>query len=538
MKTNLGSGPMRLLGLGVLLAWCPAALAQSEMNVPLFLSNSDGMGRQGFVRIINHSGEAGMVTVTATDDAGMSPDPVTLALGARETKHFNSDDLEMNDRDRLSGGVGNPTSGYWRLQISTELDGVEALAYVRTTADGFLTSMHDRVRGRDMDGAMMHHVRVFNPGSNANQQSMLRLVNPMADDASVTITGLDDAGGLGEADVGLTLPAGQAMMLSAKDLEAPASGGRTGALGDGAGKWQLFVSADQAIWVMSLMGTPTGHLTNLSTATSMMDYLPLERSDPPPPDPGGMSPGSKFRDCAECPELVVVPAGMFMMGAPESEAGSESNERPVHAVSVPSFAAGVYEVTFAEWDACLAAGGCGGYSPGDYGWGRDRRPVVAVSWEDAQLYLEWLSDRAERRYRLLSESEWEYAARAGTTGPFHTGSTISTDQANYDGSHTYGGGVQGENRERTLPVGSFPANGFGLHDVHGNVFEWVRDCWNDDYLGAPSDGSAWESGRCDGHVLRGGSYDGAPRVLRTANRRWVLSGDRHNNNGFRVATTL
>ena len=285
MKTNLGSGPMRLLGLGVLLAWCPAALAQSEMNVPLFLSNSDGMGRQGFVRIINHSDEAGMVTVTATDDAGMSPDPVTLALGARETKHFNSDDLEMNDRDRLSGGVGNPTSGYWRLRISTELDGVEALAYVRTTADGFLTSMHDRVRGRDMDGAMMHHVRVFNPGSNTNQQSMLRLVNPMADDASVTITGLDDAGGLGEADVGLTLPAGQSMMLSAADLEDEASG-RTGTLGDGAGKWQLFVSADQAIWVMSLMGTPTGHLTNLSTATSMMDYLPPERQEPEPPTGG------------------------------------------------------------------------------------------------------------------------------------------------------------------------------------------------------------------------------------------------------------
>ena len=292
MRTNLGSGPMRLLGLGVLLAWCPVALAQSEMNVPLFLSNSDGMGRQGFVRIINHSDSAGMVTVTATDDDGMSPDPVTLALGARETKHFNSDDLEMNDRDRLSGGVGNPTQGYWRLQISTDLDGVEALAYVRTTADGFLTSMHDRVRGRDMDGTMMHHVRVFNPGSNTNQQSMLRLVNPMADDASVTITGLDDAGSLGEADVSLTLPAGKAMMLSAADLEAEASG-RTGALGGGAGKWQLFVSADQAIWVMSLMGTPTGHLTNLSTATSMMDYLPPERSAPPPdPEPptGGEDP--------------------------------------------------------------------------------------------------------------------------------------------------------------------------------------------------------------------------------------------------------
>ena len=308
MKTNLGSGLMRLLGLGVLLAWCPAALAQSEMNVPLFLSNSDGMGRQGFVRIINHSDSAGMVTVTATDDAGNLTDPVTLALGARETKHFNSDDLEMNDRDRLSGSVGNPAQGYWRLRISTAMDDVEALAYVRTT-DGFLTSMHDRVRGRDMDGTMMHHVRVFNPGSNANQQSMLRLVNPMADDASVIITGLDDAGMLGEADVGLTLPAGQAMMLSAADLEAEASGGRTGTLGDGAGKWQLFVSADQAIWVMSLMGTPTGHLTNLSTATSMADYMPPDREPPT---------GGEDAYAMMCVGIEVGPNEMVVSAGPQS----------------------------------------------------------------------------------------------------------------------------------------------------------------------------------------------------------------------------
>ncbi len=301
MKTNLGSGLMRLLGLGVLLAWCPAALAQSNMDVPLFLSNSDGMGRQGFVRIINHSDSEGTVTVTATDDAGMSPDPVTLALGARETKHFNSDDLEMNDRDRLSGGVGNPTQGFWRLRISTEMADVEALAYVRTT-DGFLTSMHDRVPARD--GTMMHHVRVFNPGSNTNQQSRLRLVNPTGNDASVTITGLDDAGSLGEADVGLTLPAGQAMMLSAADLEEEASG-RTGTLGDGAGKWQLFVSADQAIWVMSLMGTPTGHLTNLSTATSNTAYTPPERSAPPDPEPE--PPTGEDAYAATCVGLTVEP---------------------------------------------------------------------------------------------------------------------------------------------------------------------------------------------------------------------------------------
>ena len=252
--------------------------------------------------------------------------------------------------------------------------------------------------------------------------------------------------------------------------------------------------------------------------------------------------GDHFRDCPECPEMVVVPAGSFRMGAPESEAGSDDSERPVHGVSVPSFAAGVYEVMFAEWDACVAAGGCGGHRPGDKGWGRGRRPVIYVNWNDAQLYVEWLSGRTGRRYRLLSESEWEYAARAGTAGPFHTGATISTDQANYFGQYTYPAGDRvpdGLHRERTLPVGSFPANGFGLHDAHGNVWEWVEDCSNDNYQGAPSDGSAWKSGDCSFRVNRGGSLDSFPGGLRSANRGGTKSGYRsYGDIGFRVARTL
>ena len=254
--------------------------------------------------------------------------------------------------------------------------------------------------------------------------------------------------------------------------------------------------------------------------------------------------GERFRDCPECPEMVVVPSGTFLMGALESEAYSQDDERPVHRVSVPSFAAGVYEVTFAEWDACVAAGGCGGYRPDDEGWGRGCRPVIYVDWEDAQSYVEWLSGRTGRRYRLLSESEWEYAARAGTTGPFpfHTGSTISSDQANYDGRWSYPTNDRvpdGLYRERTLLVGSFLANGFGLHDVHGNVWEWVQDCWNGHYQGAPNDGSAWESGRCDLRVLRGGSwFFSFPRDLRSANRIWNFSGNRNFDYGFRVAQTL
>ena len=248
--------------------------------------------------------------------------------------------------------------------------------------------------------------------------------------------------------------------------------------------------------------------------------------------------GQRFRDCPECPDMVTVPAGLFLMGAPESEGRAYDDERPMHMVAVRSFAAGVYEVTFAEWDACVAGGGCGGRRPDDRGWGRGLRPVIDVSWNDAQLYVRWLSSRTGRRYRLLSELEWEYAARAGTTGPFHTGGTISTDQANYDGNFTYGDGVRGVYRERTVPVGSFPPNAFGLYDVHGNVWEWVQDCWNSSYQGAPIDGSAWKSGDCSDRVLRGGSWFNKPRYLRSANRSRDFTGFRNNSCGFRVARTL
>ena len=257
--------------------------------------------------------------------------------------------------------------------------------------------------------------------------------------------------------------------------------------------------------------------------------------------PADWKAGDLFRDCPECPEMVVVPAGTFRMGAPKSEEYSRDNERPVHSVSVPSFAAGVYELTFAEWDACAASGGCGGHRPEDGGWGRGRRPAIEVSWDDAQSYVRWLSGKTGKRYRLLSESEWEYVARAGTQTPFHTGSTITPQQANYDGRDSYPSGDYNPNglyRGQPLPVGSFPANGFGLHDVHGNVWEWVEDCWNDGYAGAPADGSAWESGDCSDRVLRGGSWYKVPWFLRSANRLRNTTAFRDYYDGFRVARTL
>ena len=165
--------------------------------------------------------------------------------------------------------------------------------------------------------------------------------------------------------------------------------------------------------------------------------------------------------------------------------------------------------------------------------------MINVSWDDAQQYVRWLSRETGERYRLLSESEWEYAARAGTSGPFHFGSTISSDLANYNGGQRYGSGGTGIYRVKTLPVGSFPANDFGLHDMHGNVWELVEDCWNESYAGAPDDGRAWTgNGDCSYRVIRGGSWNDPPGQIRSA-LRWLRStGERAGHVGFRVARTL
>ena len=248
--------------------------------------------------------------------------------------------------------------------------------------------------------------------------------------------------------------------------------------------------------------------------------------------------GRTFRDCPECPEMVVVPAGSFIMGSPHDELGRTKDEGPLHRVTISRpFDVGKYEVTFAEWEACVKAGGCR-HRPGNEGWGRGRRPAINVSWDDVKAYVKWLSEKTGKRYRLLSEAELEYAARAGTTTPFHFGRAISTSQANYNGNYTYGGGAKSVYRRKTVPVGSFPANGFGLHDAHGNVWEWVEDCWNGNYRGAPSDGSPWTSGDCSRRVLRGGSWKYKPGNLRSTNRSRSWPGNRVNFDGFRVARTL
>lgn len=247
------------------------------------------------------------------------------------------------------------------------------------------------------------------------------------------------------------------------------------------------------------------------------------------------APGRVFRDCTACPIMVEIPSGSFTMGSPESESGTD--EGPQHLVTIRSpFAVGAYEVTFAEWDACVRGGGCGGHEPDDEGWGRGNRPVVNVSWEDAQAYVEWLSREAGQGYRLLSEAEWEYVARAGTETARYWGESESGQCRYANGSNESAPCSDGY--EVTSPVGAFQPNPFGLYDVLGNVWEWTADCWNDSYVGAPLDGSAWRSGDCSLRVLRGGSRNASPDHLRSAFRGRPQAGNRLSGIGFRIARTL
>jgi formylglycine-generating enzyme required for sulfatase activity len=241
--------------------------------------------------------------------------------------------------------------------------------------------------------------------------------------------------------------------------------------------------------------------------------------------PAGAKPGTTFRDCADCPDLVILPAGEFAMGSDEFE-----TEQPVHSVAIDKpFAMGRTEVTFAQWDACVADGGCAGWRPDDHGAGRGDAPVGEVSWSDAHRFLAWLSRRTGHAYRLPSEAEWEYAARAGTRTAFWWGDEAGAGRANCRGCGGPG---------RPTPVGSYPANGFGLVDTAGNIAEWVEDCWTDSYAHPTRDADAARGAPCKQRVVRGGSFDAGARYVRSASRFLYDSELRYYTNGFRIARDL
>jgi formylglycine-generating enzyme required for sulfatase activity len=232
--------------------------------------------------------------------------------------------------------------------------------------------------------------------------------------------------------------------------------------------------------------------------------------------------------------MIAVRGGTFLMGSPAGERGRWPTEGPQHEVSVGhDFAVSKYPVTFNEWDACVQQGGCQGYSPSDEHWGRGNRPVVNVSWQDAQAYAAWLTSRTGQRYRLLSEAEYEYAERAGSQTPYATGLSISSSQANFVDA-----AARSPEGTMPIPVGSFPPNGFGLYDMQGNIWEWVQDCWHDNYNKAPADGSPWLSGDCQRRVVRGGAFNREAKFMRAASRYWIVGELRSALAGFRVARTL
>ncbi|KAB2943700.1 MAG: formylglycine-generating enzyme family protein [Hyphomicrobium sp.] len=232
--------------------------------------------------------------------------------------------------------------------------------------------------------------------------------------------------------------------------------------------------------------------------------------------------------------MVVIPAGSFMMGSPEADKDARDDERPQHKVIIAkAFAVSRFEVTFAEWNACVDAGGCA-HRPSDQGWGQGARPVINVSWDDiTKQYLPWLNRVTGQAYRLLTEAEWEYAARAGTMTRYSWGDDLGENNANCNGCKSRW------DNEQTAPVGSFNPNDFGLYDMHGNVWEWVQDCYNENaYATAPTDGSAAPDEPNCSRVLRGSSWLGNPRSMHAAFRNGIYADYRFKGYGFRVARVL
>ena len=236
--------------------------------------------------------------------------------------------------------------------------------------------------------------------------------------------------------------------------------------------------------------------------------------------------GETFQECASCPVMVVVPAGEFMMGSDDVLI-----EKPRHKVMIAEpFSVGRFEVTFDEWDACVAHGACGYLPASGEGWGRGRQPVINVSWDDTRDYLAWLSKQSGKTYRLLSEAEWEYAVRATTTTHYSFG--------HEDAKLKEHGWYSENSNSRPHLVGEKKPNGFGIHDMYGNVWEWCEDNWLPNYQGAPNDGSAWQGGDAFTRVMRGGSWVNDPRLVSSAIRSGLRPDVRSDNTGFRIARTL
>lgn len=250
-----------------------------------------------------------------------------------------------------------------------------------------------------------------------------------------------------------------------------------------------------------------------------------------------LKPKDSFKECDNCPEMVVVPKGSFIMGTPMTEVDRYKGEDPLHRVTFARpFAVGRFAISFDEWDACLADGGCDGNKGDDHGFGRGRMPAQGITFDMAKSYLAWLSRKVGRTYRLPSESEREYFTRAGTTTPFWFGNTISSQNANYAAGTPYAGGPRGVDSKGPAVVDSYAPNPFGLYQVHGNVWEWTEDCFNKRYTeDTPTDGAPWLEGNCTKHMVRGGLWNWSADKSRSGYRDYQYFGS---GNSFRVVRTL
>jgi len=270
-----------------------------------------------------------------------------------------------------------------------------------------------------------------------------------------------------------------------------------------------------------------------------------------------LKPNESFKDCATCPEMVVVPAGSFTMGSPSNEPQRYSDELQVGVSIAAPFSVGRFAITRGEYATFVGEANhlnsdkCSVYENNEWkeradrsfripGFNQDdRHPAVCVNWDDAKAFAAWLSKKTGKGYRLLSEAEREYVTRAGTTTPFWWGTSITPNQANYDGRTAYeGGGSVGDFRRRTVSVDTFEPNPWGLYNVHGNVWEWTEDCWNEGNAGNPGNGRPRTTGDCNRRVVRGGSWVSDPRMIRSALRVWTNTADRTARVGFRLARTL
>jgi formylglycine-generating enzyme required for sulfatase activity len=283
---------------------------------------------------------------------------------------------------------------------------------------------------------------------------------------------------------------------------------------------------------------PPAQQTQTPPAPLPKQYFPEKGIQPLTPElEQALRPKDSFKECDVCPEMVVVPKGAFMMGTPITEVDRAKGEDPLHRVSFAKpFAVGRFTISFDEWDACLADGGCGDIKGDGKGFGRGRMPVQGINFEAAKSYLAWLSKKVGRTYRLPSESEREYFTRAGTTTPFWFGNTISPQDANYRAATPYANGPRGDDSKGPVVVDSYAPNPFGIYQVHGNVWEWTEDCYNKRYTqDKPGDGSPWLDGNCTKRMARGGYWLDLPDKIRSGAR---YGTDTAAGLSFRVVRTL